>query len=93
MIRAGLLFDTPHSIIRQKLRVSEDQIKYAECHRPTPQKQRGRLGKVKLRTPQRRKVDEWLQASPSHKFVPWRRVPNLDVSGFFQAEYRDSELG
>ncbi|KAH6667374.1 hypothetical protein B0J14DRAFT_658827 [Halenospora varia] len=74
-IHTALLFHIPHDEIRHKLDVTERQIQWAKYHLPTPQKDMCHVGKVKLRTPQRRQVEEWLLASPSHRNVPFRRVP------------------
>ena len=37
-INTALLFDIPHPLNQQKLKVTERQIQYAKDHRPTPQK-------------------------------------------------------
>ncbi|KAF4629211.1 hypothetical protein G7Y89_g8943 [Cudoniella acicularis] len=74
-IQTALLFDIPHDLIRYKPDVTEGQIYYASRHRPTPQKALCHAGKVKLHTPQRQRLEQWLQASPSRKHVPWRYVP------------------
>ena len=74
MIQTGLLFKRPYKEICQVLGVTEYQIRWAKTHRLTPQKAR-RL-RPKLRTPQRRRLEEWLLASPSHRRIPWRYIPH-----------------
>ncbi|KAF4634319.1 hypothetical protein G7Y89_g3783 [Cudoniella acicularis] len=59
--------------MRETLDVTDRQIQHAKNHRPTPQKARGRLGKAKLWTPQRR-LEAWLLESLSHRHVPWYRI-------------------
>ncbi|KAF4624006.1 hypothetical protein G7Y89_g14167 [Cudoniella acicularis] len=81
-IQAGLLFGVPHDIIYDRLDITERQIQYTRTHRPTPQKKLGYVGRVKLRTPQRERIEQWLHTSPLRKHVPWRRVashPDLDL--------------
>src|SRR2546421_3657806 len=65
MIQTALLFKRPYKEICQVLGVTENQIRWAKTHRLTPQKAR-RL-RPKLRTPQRRRLEEWLLVSPSHR--------------------------
>ena len=74
MIQTALLFKRPYKEICQVLGVTEYQIRWAKTHRLTPQKAR-RL-RPKLRTPQRRRLEEWLLASPSHRRIPWRHIPH-----------------
>ena len=74
MIQTALLFKRPYKEICQVLGVTEYQIRWAKTHRLTPQKAR-RL-RPKLCTPQRRRLEEWLLASPSHRRIPWRYIPN-----------------
>ncbi|KAH8650264.1 hypothetical protein BGZ60DRAFT_421638, partial [Tricladium varicosporioides] len=61
-IQTALLFNIPHDEIRFKLDVTEKQIYWASRHRPTPQNTLCHQGKVKLRTPQKQRLEQWLQA-------------------------------
>jgi len=72
MIQSALLFQVPYKDIREKLNVTDRQIRWAKMHRLTPQK-RGRSSL--LRTPQRADLETWLLESPSHRRVPFSAVP------------------
>jgi hypothetical protein len=75
-IQTALLFNIPQDRICEVLKVTPRQIQYACTHRPTPQKSKtGR--KPLIRTPQRRRLEEWLFSSPSHHRIPWKRIPKL----------------
>jgi hypothetical protein len=76
VINTALLFGIPRADIIQTLDVTADQIQYAKAHRPTPQKQACGT-KPKLRTPDRQHIETWLLASPSHRHIPWRKVPRV----------------
>src|SRR5256714_1218479 len=74
MIRTALLFKRPYKEICQFLGVTEYQIWLVKHHRLTPQKTKtGR--RALLHTPQKRRLKEWLLASPSHGRIPWRHIP------------------
>lgn len=61
-----------------------NQICYAISHRLTPQKQRtGR--RIKLNTPQRKKLIQWVTASRENRETPWTQIPSL--LGFDCGEY------
>ena len=74
-IQAGIMWHVPHALIRETLDVTDRQIRHAKNHRVTPQKALGRRGKTKLHTPQRRRLEAWLLESPSHRHMPWYRIP------------------
>lgn len=74
-VKTALLFHVPWAKIRETLHVSNRQISYANRHRATPQKKK-RVGKKPfLTTPRCRELQTWLLESPSHRHVPWRRIP------------------
>ncbi len=76
-IQTALLFNIPWERICKVLKVTPRQIQYGYAHRLTPQKQKaGR--KPLIRTPQRRQLEEWLLSSPSHRRIPWKRIPKLE---------------
>ncbi|PQE09047.1 Transposable element Tc1 transposase protein [Rutstroemia sp. NJR-2017a BBW] len=53
-----------------------DQINYALTHRLTPQKQKtGRH--VVLNTPQRKRLIEWVTASPENRETQWCAIPGI----------------
>ena len=54
--------------------VTEYQIWWVKHHRLTSQKTKtGRC--ALLHTPQKRRLKEWLLASPSYRRIPWRHIP------------------
>ena len=60
--------------IALQLNLSLGQIKYALSHRITPQKHcTGR--KIRLNTPQRKRLIEWVTASKANRRVPWPEIP------------------
>jgi hypothetical protein len=71
-IQTALLFRIPHAEIKERLDVTDFQIKYARNHRLTPQKARYT---VKLHTPEKAKLKDWLLASPSHRHVAYHKMP------------------
>ena len=76
-IQTALLFKIPWEQICKVLKVTPRQIQYARTHRLTPQKTKaGR--KPLIRTPQRRRLEEWLLSSPSHRRIPWRYIPRVE---------------
>jgi hypothetical protein len=74
-IQTALLFKAPYKEIREKLDVTDRQIKWARKHRLTPQK--ARKIRPKLHTPQKQILDQFFLESPSHRHVPFRRIPDL----------------
>ena len=73
-IQTGLLFKVPYGTVKEILDVTERQILYAKHHRPTPQKIRHNY---KLHTPEKTTLKDWLLASPSHRHIPFRRIPHM----------------
>ena len=73
-IQTALLFKIPYSEIQSKLNVTHNQISYARNHPSTP-KNRKAERKPPLRTPERNSLQHWLQLSPSHSRIPWRKIP------------------
>jgi len=69
-----LLFKIPYGTIKEVLDVTERQILYAKHHRPTPQKIRHNY---KLHTPEKSILKDWLLASPSHRHIPYKRIPYM----------------
>ena len=62
--------------IALQLNLSLGQIKYALSHRITPQKHCiGR--KIRLNTPQRKRLIEWVTASKANRRVPWPEIPSI----------------
>jgi hypothetical protein len=74
-IQTALLFKVPWKEIREKLDVTDHQIKWARKHRPTPQK--AQHLRLKLRTPQKQMLEQFFLESPSHRHIPFRRIPDL----------------
>jgi hypothetical protein len=74
-IQTALLFKVPWKEIQEKLNVTEHQIRWARKHRPTPQK--ARKPRPKLHTPQKQILDQFFLESPSHRHIPFRRIPDL----------------
>jgi hypothetical protein len=74
-IQTALLFKIPWKEIREKLDVTDHQIKWARKHRPTPQK--AQHLRLKLRTPQKQMLEQFFLESPSHRHIPFRRIPDL----------------
>jgi hypothetical protein len=64
----------PWKEIKEKLNVTSYQIAYTNRHRLTPQKQRCERYTV-INTPRRQELQDWLQASPSRRHIPWRAIP------------------
>src|SRR5690242_14736841 len=59
-----------------QLNLTPGQVQYALSHRITPQKHSvGR--KVKLNTPQRKRLIEWVTASKANRQVPWPEIPSI----------------
>ena len=58
----------------ERLKVTDNQIKWVLRHRLTPQKRICGV-KVKLQTPQRTTLNAWLQQSPSHRRVAIHAIP------------------
>ena len=83
-IQTALKFKIPHLIIQEALGVTRNQIQYARNHRVTPQKSKSGRGPL-IRTPQRKDLENWLHASPSHCRIPYRyipqRAPELQLQG------------
>jgi len=77
MIRAGLLFQHSHKEIRKVLNVTEHQIEHAisKKHRLTPQKRNVGRNPL-LHTPQKEILRNWRTSSPSHRFVPYKYIPD-----------------
>jgi len=76
-IQTALQFGIPCEQICKVLKVTPRQIQHARTHRLTPQKSKaGR--KPLIRTPQRRRLEEWLLSSPSHRRIPWRHIPRFE---------------
>src|SRR5438270_4317037 len=76
-IQTALQFGIPCEQICKVLKVTPRQIQHARTHRLTPQKPKaGR--KPLIRTPQRRRLEEWLLSSPSHRRIPWRHIPKVE---------------
>lgn len=80
-IRTALLFKIPPIRIMEVLGVTYYQIQYAKYHPLTPQhNKRGR--RPLLKTPQRKQLETWLLASPSHCRIRYahipKRAPELD---------------
>ena len=73
-IQTALLFKVPYSEIQSKLNVTRSQISYARSHPSTPQNRKAGT-KPLLRTPERKSLQRWLQLSPSHSRIPWRKIP------------------
>ena len=73
-IKTALFFKVPWKEIREKLHVSNHQIAYANRHRLTPQKKKSGRAPL-LNTPRRRRLHEWLLASPSRRHIPWKAIP------------------
>ena len=62
--------------IALQLNVTPYQIKYALCHRITPQKQRS--GRRPLLGPaERRQLIEWVCASAKNRRTPWHEIPSI----------------
>jgi len=62
--------------IALQLNLTLGQVKYALAHRITPQKHKvGR--KVLLNTPQRKRLIEWVTASPINRRIAWDEIPAL----------------
>jgi hypothetical protein len=75
-IQTALLFKIPRPLIKETLDVTDGQIRYAKSHRLTPQKSKtGRY--VKLYTPEKQRLEEWLLSSPSHRYVAPYKVPRF----------------
>jgi hypothetical protein len=75
-IQTALLFKVPWEEIREKLHVTDHQIRYARKHRLTPQKDRRHI-RPKLHTPQKRVLEQFFLESPSHRHIPFQQIPNL----------------
>ena len=56
--------------------LSRGQVQYALSHRITPQKHCSGT-KVRLNTPQRKRLIEWVTASYTNRRVPWPEIPAL----------------
>ena len=81
MIKTTLLFKVSWRAIRDKLGVTNHQIALAKKQQLTPQHQR-RERKPKLSTPHRNRIEQWLQESPSRKYIAYRHIPhelNLEI--------------
>lgn len=73
-IRTALRFGIPYSRVREVLKVTESQIKYAKTHPLTPQhRQTGK--KPAIRTPQKKVLETWLLQSPSHRRMAYKQIP------------------
>ena len=75
-IQTTLLFNIPHKEICEKLHVTKKQIRRAKKYRFTPQKTRAGRHPL-LNTPQRARLQLWLQDSPSHHRIPYRQIPQF----------------
>jgi hypothetical protein len=70
-IKTALLFKIPYTKIRSTLNVTDHQISVARNIRLTPQKARHI---IKLHTPEKQALKDFLYSSPSHRHVPFREI-------------------
>jgi hypothetical protein len=62
--------------IALQLNLTLNQVRYALCHRVTPQKHTTGC-KVKLNTPRRKELVEWVTASGNNRREKWSDIPSL----------------
>lgn len=78
-IRVQTLFFQAHwsrSDIALQLNLTLDQVRYALCHRVTPQKQRS--GRRPLLGPaERRQLVDWVCANRKNRRTPWAEIPAI----------------
>ncbi len=75
MIKTALKFKHSYKEICDVLPVTNYQIWWVKHHRLTPQKNKTGRHPL-LHTPEKKTLKDWLLGSPSHRRVPWRRVPH-----------------
>jgi hypothetical protein len=88
-IQTALRFRVPYAEIQQELNVTRGQISYAKLHLLTLRKSDcGR--KSLLKTPERNRLQEWIERSPSHKRIAWKNLPRVcsRIPGLENAKYQ-----
>jgi hypothetical protein len=74
-IKTALRFGVSPQQIRDTFGFTFRQIQLARSNRLTPQKHKCGVNKPRLGSPQRRRLEQWLEASPSHRRVAYRHIP------------------
>ena len=70
--------------------MTDEQIKQARRHRPTPQKKAHYSTHPLVDTPTRHNQEHWLKESPSHRHITFRHLPRL-IPNIFKG-YREQAI-